>query len=354
MTSSTPARDRMAGAAPNVLVIRRRYLGDIVLLGSMLRNLRLHWPHARLTVLVEPAYAPVLALNPDVDTALCLPLRLRAWPGFLRAIRRARFTHVFDLDNTDKTAALARLSGAPFRLALHHGGYPLKWRALYTHSVHHPDKTHETQPITEYYLRALAPAGVPVATREVRLVPRAEDVADLRRRVGATGRVLLVHPGSRSAFRLWPAENFALVCDRAQDELGVQVVLVGGPAERPLLDAIRGHARMHLLTFDEPLSLPRFAALASLSTVLLCHDSGPMHVAAATGTRVVALYGSQNAALFRPVGNGHTLLQPPLPCTACVAPGRCVPGDSYRNYCVRNVTVDRVFSAVRAELAQPR
>ncbi len=344
----------MSPPRPHLLVIRRRYLGDIVLLGSVLRNLRLHWPDAHLSVLVESAYAPVLALNPDVDTALVLPSRWRDWLGFLHRLRGARYTHVFDFDNTDKTAALARLSGAPFRLALHHGGYPLKWRALYTHAVHNPDETHETQPITEYYLRALGPAGVPVVTREVRLVPRSEDVAALRHRVGATGRVLLVHPGSRSAFRLWPAENFALVCDRAQDELGVQVVLAGGPAERPLLDAIRGHARMHLLTFDEPLSLPRFAALASLSTVLLCHDSGPMHVAAATGTRVVAIYGSQNAALFRPLGDGHTLLQPPLPCTACVAPGRCVPADSYRNFCVRNVTVDRVFSAIRAALAQPR
>ena len=62
-------------AAPHLLVIRRRYIGDIVLLGSFLRNLRLHWPDARLTVLTEPAYAPVLALNPDVSAALALPRR---------------------------------------------------------------------------------------------------------------------------------------------------------------------------------------------------------------------------------------------------------------------------------------
>ena len=74
-----------------------------------------------------------------------------------------------------------------------------------------------------------------------------------------------------------------------------------------------------------------------------------MHVAAAVGTRVVALYGSQNAVLFRPPGEGHTLLQPPLPCRDCVAPDRCVPLDSYRNYCVRRITADEVFSAVRAQ-----
>ena len=83
-------------AAPHLLVIRRRYLGDIVLLGSFLHNLRLHWPDARLTVLTEPAYSAVLALNPDVSAALALPRRTTDWPAFLGLLRRARFTHVFD------------------------------------------------------------------------------------------------------------------------------------------------------------------------------------------------------------------------------------------------------------------
>jgi ADP-heptose:LPS heptosyltransferase len=77
-----------------------------------------------------------------------------------------------------------------------------------------------------------------------------------------------------------------------------------------------------------------------------------MHVAAAVGTRVVALYGSQNSVLFRPAGEGHILLQPAQPCTACVAPAQCVPGDSYRTLCVRRITVDEVFAAVRVQLAR--
>ena len=78
-----------------------------------------------------------------------------------------------------------------------------------------------------------------------------------------------------------------------------------------------------------------------------------MHVAAAVGTPVVALYGSQNAVLFRPAGEGHLLLQPSLPCgAACVAPGECVPGDSYRTYCVRRLSVAEVLAGVRDQLAR--
>jgi ADP-heptose:LPS heptosyltransferase len=59
-------------AAPRILVIRRRYLGDIALLGSFFRNLRLHWPGAYITALVEKNYAPVLTMNPDVNAVLTL------------------------------------------------------------------------------------------------------------------------------------------------------------------------------------------------------------------------------------------------------------------------------------------
>jgi len=147
-------------------------------------------------------------------------------------------------------------------------------------------------------------------------------------------------------------DRFAAVCDRVQDELGAQVVLAAGPGERRLLSEIRSLARTHVLSLDEPPSLTRFAALARACSAVLCHDSGPMHVAAAVDTPVVALYGSQNPVLFRPHGEGHVQLVPPLPCSPCVAPASCVPGDSYRMYCVRRLSVEQVFAAVRATLGR--
>lgn len=338
--------------APRILIIRRRYLGDIVLLGALLRNLRLHWPGADLRVLVERRFADVLTLNPDVNGTLLLPAGLAQWPGFLAEVRRHCFTHVVDVDNTEKTALIGRLSGATTRIVLHRGHLKLKLRWAYTQVVLDPSDQHEQQSFSEFYCRALEPLGVPKVSSEVRLIPRADDVADLRRFVGASQRVLLVHPGSRSPMRIWPADRFAGVIDYVQDELDTQVVLIGGPTEDAIIAEIREKVHTHLIPPPGPLSIQRFAALAQLSDVMLCHDSGPMHVAAAVGTPVVAIYGSQNAAQFPPYGTGHAVLRPPLPCVNCHAPGRCVPGDAYNNLCVRNVTLDEVRAAVRARLAQ--
>ena len=304
--------------------------------------------------LVEPAYAGVLALNPDVNAVISLPAGALAWPAFIARLRRERFTHVLDIDNTEKTAVVGLLSGAGKRITLHHGYHALKLRALYTHVVYEEGAEHEAQPITEYYLKVLGPAEVPVSTREIRLVPRDADVAEWSRFVGARGQTVLVHPGSRSPARIWPVERFAAVCDRVQDELDAQVVLIGGPGDGQLLAGIKALARTHVLLVDKAPSISGFAALARASTLLLCHDSGPMHVAAAVGTPVVALYGSQNPILFQPHGEGHTLLVPAMPCLSCVASDQCVPADSYRNYCVQRLSIEEVFGAVRTALANKK
>jgi len=346
-------------AVPHLLVIRRRYLGDIVLLGSFLRNLRLHWPDARIGVLTESAYTAVLALNPDITGAIALPNRLGAWPKFLRTLRRAGFTHVFDLDNTAKTAILSRLTGAPVRHVFHLEHVRRHFPGLYTHTTFVGSADYSARHITETYLAMLATAGVPVATRDLRLVPRPADLAAVAPLLGTPHSSLrtphslrlLLHPGSRSPSRVWPAENFAALCDRLQDELDVRVFLVGGPAEQPLLASIRAAAKSHLVLIARALPIGQFAALAAQFDLFLCHDSGPMHVAAAVGAPVVALVGAQNITVWGPLGPRHTVLQAPQPCGAsCVSPGVCVPGDSYKNLCVRRLLVSEVFAAVRSAL----
>ena len=348
----------MADASPNVLVIRRRYLGDIVLLGSVLRNLRLHWPDARITVAAEPAYTDILALNPDVDAALALPKHLSQWPGFIRRLRGARFTHVLDFDNTEKTAIVTRLSGAIIRATFNRELITFRYRRFYTHVAKVTNDFYDSHHITETYLALLPAIGVPVGSREVRLVPRPKDLestavwaGNVQKNYTAKPARILLHPGSRSPYRLWPAERFAAVCDRLQTELGAQVFVVAGPGEQALVAEIRRHAQYHLVAIEQRFTVGQFAALTAQFDLFLCHDSGPMHIAAAVNTPVVALFGSQNATIWRPLGERTTVLQTTLPCT-CLPdlPSPCEKGNSYKSYCVRQLSVDQVFAAVAAKL----
>lgn len=333
--------------SPHILVIRRRYLGDIVLLGSLLRNLKRHRPACRIGVLCEPAYAGILELNPDVDEQWLFPQSAAEWPRLLWRLRRAGFTHVIDLDNRDKTALLTRATGAAVRLTQRHVE-AIHFPSFYTSSEVLPLEFLAARHITDLYLRPLEKLGVPVSTHETRLVARPADVAAGRTLL--QGARLLVHPGSRSAWRVWPPENFARVIDTLHAEGGISTALIAGPGEQATVDAICRALRAPVIRLDQRLDVPQLAGLFAAAPVLLCHDSGPMHVAAAVGSRVVALFGSQPMNVWMPVGRGHFTLQPPLPCVSCVSPGQCTPGDSYHNHCVRNLTPERVLAAVREAL----
>jgi len=331
---------------PRILVIRRRYLGDIALLGSVFRNLRLHWPEAQIALLAERAYAPVAALHADLDRVRSFPTKLAQWPRFIRELRRTRFTHVLDFDNSDKTALVTRLTGAPVRVTYERELNPFRQRWAYTATAKVTDRAYHSRHITETYLDLLGAIGVPIRSRENALRPSEADQARVTRfaRPPAFGEAplrILLHPGSRSRARLWPVERFAAVCDRLQNELDAQIFLVAGPTERMIAQEIRDAARTHLVLIDEVFSIAEFAALCRHFDLMLCHDSGPMHVAAGVGTPVVALYGSQNTTIWSPSGTRHTILQAPLPSTGLTT-------DSYRDHWVRKLTVEQVYDAVAA------
>jgi predicted lipopolysaccharide heptosyltransferase III len=350
-----PAASQML--PPRFLIIRRRYLGDLVLLGPLVRNLRMHYPDAKIAALAEFPHVEVAKLNPDIDETITLPRSdapLRAWLHVLRTLRRARFSHVLDLDNATKTGFLSRITGAKTRIALLHE-LPARSPWLYTRLAIDPAEQHERRTVSEYYLQTLPALGLPIKNVPVRLIPRAEDLAEVRRWLeaqvpaGPKHRVL-VHPGSRSSYRVWPAERFAAVIDQLNALEGIQVVLLGGPSDQSTVTDILGRVRTHVVTRPQPPSIAQFAAIASLCDITLCHDSGPMHVASAVGSTVVALFGSQNVALWRPPGNDHVVLQAEQPCLTCVDPGICVRDDSYRNLCVRRIAVDQVVAALTKKL----
>lgn len=343
-------------AAPHVLLIRRRYLGDIVLLGSVCRNLKQHWPQARLAVLCEPAYAGVLTMNADVDDIIPFPQRPLDWAALAWRLRRAGYTHVLDFDNRDKTALLARATGAAVRVTQRHAE-PIHFPSFYTASEVLPGPFLDQRHITDYYLHLLARIGVPATSRECRLAPRPADLAFARNlltnaKIETRKSKILVHPGSRSAWRVWPPAHFAAVIDALQQD-GHAVAILAGPGEQATVDAIFAALRTPAVRLGQNLTVPQLAAVFASFDTLLCHDSGPMHLAAAVGTRVVALFGSQPMHVWRPVGDDHVTLQPPLPCTTCVSPGQCTPHDSYHNHCVRNLTPERVLAALRGAATQP-
>jgi heptosyltransferase-1 len=178
-------------------------------------------------------------------------------------------------------------------------------------------------------------------------------VADLLRLHGVMDgqRWIVVSPAARWPTKRWPAESFAAAVDRLQESSGCRVILIGGPEDRDTARLVAGfmqHAPVDLTGLTPVALLP---ALLESAAVLLTNDSGPMHVAAAVGARVVALFGPTSVTRTGPYGQGHTVLQYKVPCSPCFS-RTC--RNSVMLECLVNVSPSRVITAVREVLKDVR
>lgn len=344
--------------------MRRRYLGDIVLTQPVFFNLRQHWPNALITVVVDEGNGDLLKWNRDVTEVLELPRRRAGesnvshasrWMKFVRLLRAKKYTLVFDLTPNKQSAVVTWLTGAPRRVS-----YWLEdqrgWRhRFYNALVYWSWKDHASMHMVDLLLRQLEVVNVPIVSREVHSRVPDDAAAEAQRELARliphrTGPVLLVHPGARVAARVWPPENYARAIDEVIAAWGAHVIVTGGKADEPLLNTIRTTLRTDRVVFAEPMPVLKFAALASQTDLFVGNDSGPMHLVAAVGTPVVAVFDAQLPTLWGPVGSGHVVVRASQPCTACIAPDLCRPPVPDHMYCVRRITVDEVVSAISRQL----
>ncbi len=353
---------------PGILVVRRRYLGDTVLVQPLLRNLREHWPTARITLAVDTPYVEILASCPEVDEIVEIPVaplgvgaQIMRWMRAVRTVAsHAPYDLALDLAHNERSQVLLLVSRAPRRATIA-VDRRIRRERLYTDVLHMTRPEVDSVHTVDLNNRLLETLGVPTPFRVPAVpVPEGERAAaeEMLAAVSAqpqNGRpVLLVHPGSSVAPRRWPTERFAYVADRAAGEVGARIVVLHGPGEQNLARAIADSMRAPAAVLSGPPSVPRLLGLLAQADMLLCNDSGPMHMAAAASTPVCALFGSQSLKRWAPLGTaGHLTFQADLPCgDRCVATQECDPTDPVRSYCVHRIAPEAVADALTGRLAR--
>jgi lipopolysaccharide heptosyltransferase II len=152
---------------------------------------------------------------------------------------------------------------------------------------------------------------------------------------------VVIHPGARYWFKAWPVERFAEVADRLIDRFGCQVLVGGSPEERALIQSVVGQAKSRLLSLAGRSDVRTLAALLKRSALFLGNDTGAMHIAAAMGTPVVALFGPSNPTEWGPRGGPANVIYKGLDCRICFHP-TCRRGEEN---CMKLITVDEVWAA---------
>jgi heptosyltransferase-2 len=338
-----PLEDTAAGGdrvrAERIVVRAPNWVGDAVLSLGAVRDLRRNFPRSKLVMLARPWVAPLYEAVAEVDGV---------WPsrgfGADRRALRGQFDVAVLLPNSFAAAAVVRAAGIPERW-----GYATDARGpLLTRRTRVPAQVRGRSQV--YYYRAmLAGIGLAVsAAPDLSLLARAEWRERGAALLGAPGPWMGLNPGAfHGSAKRWEPARFAAAGERLARETGARVAIVGGAAERPLGEAIAAAMNVPARVLCGETTLGELVGVLSSLRLLLTNDSGPMHVAAALGVPVVAVFGPTDWRETGPVGARQRLVREPVHCSPCLL--RECPID---HRCMRRVGVDRVVAEARALLAE--
>jgi heptosyltransferase I len=350
----------------NILIVKTSAIGDVIHTLPSLWSLRTHFPDAQITWLVEESAADLVIGHPAVNRVLVAHRKTwlkdlragrvsRALSGFMRFVRELRDTRydlVIDFQGLLKSAmwvALARgIRKAGFGQGMEHAEY--SYLAL-NERIPAVDMD---QHAIDRSLLLLKGIGVPAADLryEIPLSTQHESQATgLLRSCGVRehDRMVAMNPVARWPTKLWDARSFAALADRLEGE-GICVVFTGGPSDAPALDEIGGFMTRRHRRLDGKTSLNQLAALYRHAQVVVTTDSGPMHLAAAVGTPVVALFGPTAPWRTGPYGPRHVVLRADLSCSPCFKK-QCLTTAYEERACMKRLTVDQVAHAVMEKVA---
>jgi len=324
----------------NILLIKLRYLGDVLLCTPLVRALREHYPKSKITFLVHQGTEDVLQHNPCLNEVLLLPrTNLFNQLRFLWDIRKRKFDCVLDLTDGDRSAVITAVTGASRKIGFNNEN---RWRGVvYSHCV---EATYGRMHMVDYHGQVASHLGIPNTLRgpEVFVSKKEEEVArQILQEIHLHERHwVMIHPTARYWSKAWPAERFAALSDWFAKQ-GISVVLVGSEQDRKV-----GHEIQHMAE-SNPVSLMgrthvlELAALMKRSVLFVGNDGGPMHIAAATGCPVLAIFGPTDPAIWGPRSERVKVLYKGLDCDACFLPG-CLRGEES---CMKLISVDEVCNA---------
>jgi ADP-heptose:LPS heptosyltransferase len=229
----------------------------------------------------------------------------------VKDVRRRKFDFVIDLHSLSETNLLGFLSGAPKRLYARRHGRSLEYLANF-----HPRPPAEAESSERHsidrYLDVLIPLGVKSAERVPQLKTRKADdlVVDqiLSKAKVPLGTPLVgLFPGAGHPGRRWPLEKFAELADYLMRNDDVRILVFAGPEEQALVSEIRTIFPPHTLLLDN-LTITELAAALARLAVFVSNDTGPMHIAVAVGTSVVALLDRPTPNSFVPIESHHRVM----------------------------------------------
>jgi lipopolysaccharide heptosyltransferase I len=338
-----------------ILLIKPSSLGDLVHALPVLHGLRRRYPDARIDWLVGTSFAGLIEGHPEVSHVVRFDRkhygRMLRNPGvalefaaFLRDLYSQEYDLVVDLQGLFRSGLMAAATGARVRIGFARAR-EAAW-LFYTHRIHVPTET--THAVDRNYLVAsmLGFADVPIAFNlAVTPAQRQRAIEILRSAgIGDSDAFAAVLPGARWDTKRWLLDRFAVVVEELQRRHGLRSVLLAGRDEASTCAALADRCRQPPANLAGRTALPELVAVLERAAVVLCHDSAPMHLAAALNRPIVSILGPTNPARTGAYGTDARVLQADFPCVPCYL--RRLSQCRYDHRCMTAIEPDHVLAAI--------
>jgi ADP-heptose:LPS heptosyltransferase len=354
-----PLRRRTAPRTPHrVLLLRLERIGDLVMALPAIRDVRAHAPGATIDLVVGSWNLSIARALPYVDNVLTLDAgwlaRETRGGGMARLFaaargwRGARYDIAINFEPDIRSNALLACSGAGWTAGWTSGGGGalLDVGLSYDTSVH-------TSENARRLVAAIFGEPPPGITQPLLVIPENLRRAAAERLSGVRGGPLVgVHVSGGRLVKQWEPARFAEVARLLMEQHGAAIVLTGGVEDRAMVDEVKAVLRRdRVVDVAGGVDLLELAALLAELDLLVTGDTGPMHVAAAVGTPVVAVFGPSDPVRYAPSGPADRTVRAGIECSPCnrirKPPSHCV---GHIPECLSSVPAAQVYEAARSSL----
>ena len=310
-------------ASRKILIIRPRFLGDLILATGLTRVIKENWPDSEISILAESPFAEALEHHPDLKEVLVFNAGRKNNPLYLwkfyEELRRRGFDITLDLFGNPRTAQMSFFSGAPARI-----GFDLRGRTWAYTQLAPPSSAplpSGRRPVVEAYLDQVRVLGMKAGgPYRSYLKVGDEEKGHVRKLLGRAQlkpgeKIAVLAPGASWPAKHWPIEKFSELGARLKAQ-GFRVLAIFGPKEKKLVEDFKDRMDKDWILIQQP-SLRGLMAFVEAADVLVSNDAGPMHVGPAVGTPTLGIFGPGEPEVWFPYGKPHRVLYAEVPCSHC-------------------------------------
>lgn len=331
----------------NILVIALKRGGDTMLSIPAFRAIKESLPQSRITVFANTYVKEILERIEYIDNTVAYENGISFFQkaSLVRKLSRSQFDLAVDLtcDYTFEGALWTYLSGAAYRV-----GYSTYGRGfLFNMAVKHERGSVH---VIDEILNIVNSINLDTQDKNLKISASKEALETTRqflreRDVKDEDLLIGIHAGGYYQTQRWLSERFADVADRLIKKYKARVILMGGSKEEGLINQIKKNMINEPLIFlNQPIR--NLLAIIQLCHLLVCNNSGPLHMATALGTSTVSTMGPTIPERWWPYGQGHVVIRKNLPCMPCNE-GHC----RLKTFdCMRLITVEEVFKAIESQI----